>query len=80
VFVPTHDDKPVAQARYAVAAGGAPFAEFTVDHAAAAGSWVDVGSFPVHQRQVAVRLTAERHAGAAGSRLALAQVRVVCGG
>ncbi|MEU8210345.1 hypothetical protein AB0B85_14230 [Micromonospora sp. NPDC049044] len=61
-------------------AGSVEYAHFTVDFGTQAGRWVDVGSFPVNQTELAVRLDPARSRGERDSRLMLGQLKVDCGG
>ncbi|WP_433385968.1 hypothetical protein [Micromonospora sp. KLBMP9576] len=61
-------------------AGSVAYAHFTVDVGAQAGRWVDVGSFPVNQTELAVRLDPAGSRGDRDSRLMLGQLKVDCGG
>ncbi|GGK78716.1 hypothetical protein GCM10012284_10760 [Mangrovihabitans endophyticus] len=81
VPAPSSTSRPVAQARYAVLAGSGAdaYATFGLDQRAGTGRWTEVGSFPVHEQKIAVRLDAAGNTGAAGSRLAMAQMKVTCG-
>ncbi|GAB2943616.1 hypothetical protein GCM10027280_35330 [Micromonospora polyrhachis] len=67
--------------RYSMRAGGngTPYAVFTVNQAENLGKWVDVGSYPVHQNQIAISLDPTDASGARASRVVLGQIRVHCG-
>lgn len=67
---------------YAVVSGtgGAAYAHFTVDLTDQSGGWVDVGSFPVSQTELGVRLDPVRSRGGGDSRLPLGQMKADCGG
>ncbi|MGW0435125.1 hypothetical protein ACWDV4_21620 [Micromonospora sp. NPDC003197] len=81
IHVPGADYRPAQTVRYAMRAGGTgtPYAVFTVDQAANLGKWVNVGSYPVHQNQIAISLDLASATGARDSRIVLAQIKVHCG-
>ncbi|MEU5785989.1 hypothetical protein [Micromonospora lupini] len=80
VYVPEGDYHPANRARYAMTPGrgGTPYANFTFDQKAHAGTWAPAGTFPVHQNKIAIALDLSGSAGVKGSRIALAQMKVAC--
>ncbi|WP_328382012.1 hypothetical protein OHQ88_04440 [Micromonospora zamorensis] len=81
VYVPAVPGTTLADGvKYTITTGtsGTPYANFTVDQHKAAGTWVGVGTFPVHRNQIAVRLDAKDASGAKQARIVLAQVRANC--
>jgi hypothetical protein len=77
VYVPKSGEGLATKAKYSVTAGasGTPFANFTVDQDAHAGTWFDAGEYPVHGNQLAIALDA---ADTSGDRVAFGQMKVTC--
>lgn len=83
VFVPSSDD-PLdvagSAAHYTVLAGTAdptPRGSFVIDQVAGRGAWIDAGTYPVHDGQIAVEMLT-RGENPGGEHLAAAQVRADC--
>ena len=85
VYVPASDDpsdSAASAALYYILGGrnGSAFASFVVDQTSNRGAWKVVGTFPLNQSGVAVRLTNQGVSATPAARLAVTQVRATCTG
>jgi hypothetical protein len=83
VYGPKSDrqqDSAARAAQFSVLAGrgGAPMASVALDQTVDRGSWKTLGTFPVSQNGIALRLGNRGVPGASGDRLAVSQVRASC--
>jgi hypothetical protein len=85
VYLPASErpaDSGATAAQFYVLAGrtGTAIASFVVDETAQRGAWKAVGTYPVNQGAIAVRLVNQGVPAAPTARLAVSQVKVVCTG
>ena len=83
VYVPAPQrpsDAAATRADFAILSGrsGGEFASVVLDETSGRGSWHVLGTFPVGQSGVAVRLTNEGATRSAADRLGVSQVRASC--
>jgi hypothetical protein len=83
VYVPDSGDRNDAgsvSAQFSVLTGpgGTPYASFVIDQLRHPGEWIDDGTYPINQGQVAVKLVDRGVPVRSGARLAFAQVRATC--
>jgi translation initiation factor IF-2 len=85
VYLPNGDqpaDSAATAAQFFVTAGrnGSALAAFTIDETARRGAWQTVGTYPVSQGAIAVKLVNQGVPANPKARLAVTQVRVTCTG
>jgi hypothetical protein len=78
---PAASDSAATDVSYSVLAGrdGAGYADFTVNQSQATGGWVDAGTFPVRASEFVVRINDRGVPRNAADRIAIAQLRAICG-